>query len=157
MPLSISDSLGHVAGWVIVEIVEYLVLLVDGVEEVAEELDVFALVLEEFDDLLVIIAIGARNEAGEVGGCLEANVHLEVDEIHEEFVDLGDPVMPIKSRDRESSGREGSDGSLGLDDDVEGGGHVVVVAAGMPSGLTPLIISAQVWIERIFSAMSTIN
>ena len=49
MPLSISDSLCHIAGRVIVEVVEYLVLLVDGVEEAAEELDPFALVLEEFD------------------------------------------------------------------------------------------------------------
>ena len=55
MPLSISDSLSCVAGRVIVEVVEYLILLVDGVKETAEELDLFALVLEEFDDLSAIV------------------------------------------------------------------------------------------------------
>ena len=131
MPLSISDSLCHVAGQVVVEVVEYLVLLVDGVEETAEELDPFSLVLEEFDDLAVIVKIGCRNEAGEVGGHLEADMRLEVDEIHEEFVDLGDPVVPIECRDGEGVGGEGGDGGLSLDDDVEGGGHgngLVVVA-----------------------------
>ena len=78
---------------------EYLVLLVDGVEEAVEELDLFTLVLEEFDDL-VAIEIWAQDEVGEVGGCLEADVHLEVDEICEEFVDLGDPVMAIECADR---------------------------------------------------------
>ena len=68
MPLSISDSLCRIAGRVIVEVVEYLVLLVDGVEEAAEELDPFSLVLEEFNDLAVIVEVGRRNEAGEVGG-----------------------------------------------------------------------------------------
>ena len=51
MPLSISDSLSHIAGWVIVEVVEYLILLVDCVEEAAEELDSFALILKELCDL----------------------------------------------------------------------------------------------------------
>ena len=135
MPLSISNSLCRVAWRVIVEVVEYLVLLVDGVEEAAEELDPFSLVLEEFDDLVAIVEIGRQNEAGEVGGRLEADVHLEVDEIHEECVDLGDPIMSVKCRDREGGSGEGGDGSLGLDDDVEGGGHgvVVVVAAGKAS------------------------
>ena len=96
MPLSISDSLSRVAGWVIVEVVEYLILLFDGVEEAAEELDLFALILEEFDDLAVIIEVGGWNEAGEVGGCLKVDVHLEADEIHEEFVDLGDPITPVE-------------------------------------------------------------
>ena len=103
MPLSISDSLGHVTGWVIVEIVEYLILLVDGVEEVAEELDVFALVLKEFDNLLAIVEVGARNEAGEVGGHLEVDVCLEAEEICEEFVDLSNPVMSIECTDGEGS------------------------------------------------------
>ena len=96
MPLSISDSLGCVTGWVIVEIVEYLVLLVDGVKEVAEELDPFTLILEEFNDLSAIVEVGARDEAGEVGGCLKVDMHLEVDEICKEFVDLSDPIMPIE-------------------------------------------------------------
>ena len=135
MPLSISDSLCRIAGRVIVEVVEYLVLLVDGVEEAAEELDPFSLVLEEFDDLAAIVEVGRRNEAGEVGGRLEADVRLEADEIRKEFVDLGDPVTSVKRRDREGGGRKGGDGGLGLDDDVEGGGHgvVVVVAAGKAS------------------------
>ena len=47
MPLSISNSLSRIAGWVVVEVVEYLVLLVDGVEETAEELDPFSLILED--------------------------------------------------------------------------------------------------------------
>ena len=68
MPLSISDSLCRIAGRVIVEVVEYLVLLVDGVEEAAEELDLFSLVLEEFNDLAAIVEVGRRDEAGEVGG-----------------------------------------------------------------------------------------
>ena len=123
MPLSISDSLCRIAGWVIVEVVEYLVLLVDGVEEAVEELDLFSLVLEEFDDLSAIVEVGHRNEAGEVGGCLEADVHLEADEIHEEFVDLGDPVMPVECGDGEGGGGEGGNGGLGLDDNVERGGH----------------------------------
>ena len=72
MPLSISNSLSHVTGWVIVEVVEYLILLVDGVEEAVEELDPFALVLEEFDNLVAIAKVGAWNEVGEVGRCLEA-------------------------------------------------------------------------------------
>ena len=96
MPLSISDSLSHVAGWVIVEVVEYLVLLVDGVEEAVEELDPFSLILEEFDDLSVIIEVWRWNEVGEVGRRLEADVHLEADEICKEFVDLGDPIAPIE-------------------------------------------------------------
>ena len=33
MPVSISDSLSRIAGRVVVEVVEYLVLLVDGVKE----------------------------------------------------------------------------------------------------------------------------
>ena len=70
MPLSISDSLSRVAGWVVVEVVEYLILLVDGVEEAAEELDVFSLILKEFDNLAAIAEVGAQNEVGEVGGCL---------------------------------------------------------------------------------------
>ena len=135
MPLSISDSLSRIAGQVVVEVVEYLVLLVDCVEETAEELDLFSLVLEEFDDLAVIVEIGCWNEAGEVGGCLEVDMCLEVDEICKEFVDLGDPIASIKCRDREGSGREGSDGGLGLDDDVEWGGHgnVLVAAVGKAS------------------------
>ena len=133
MPLSISNPLGHVAGGVIVEVVEYLVLLVNGVEEAVEELDPFALVLKEFDDLVAIIEVGAWNEVGEVGGCLEVDMHLEADEICEEFVDLGDPIVAIECIDREGGGREGGNGSLSLDDDIEGGGHgnvVAVVAAG---------------------------
>ena len=96
VPLSISNSLSHIAGQVIVEVVEYLILLVDGVKEAAEELDPFALVLEELDDLSAIIEVGAQNEVGEVGGCLEVDVHLEADEICEEFVDLSDPVTPVE-------------------------------------------------------------
>ena len=96
VPVSISDSLCRVAGRVIVEVVEYLVLLVDGVEEAAEELDAFSLILEEFNDLAAIVEVGRRNEAGEVGGRLEANVRLEADEIREEFVDLGDPVTSVE-------------------------------------------------------------
>ena len=68
MPVSIPNSLGHIAGWVIVEIVEYLVLLVNGIKEVLEELDLFSLVLKEFDNLLSIVEVWAQNEAGEVGG-----------------------------------------------------------------------------------------
>ena len=96
MPLSISDSLSHVAGWVIVEVMEYLVLLVNGVEEAAEELDSFSLVLKEFNNLVAIIEVGRWNEVGEVGRRLEADVHLEADEICKEFVDLGDPIAPIE-------------------------------------------------------------
>ena len=114
---------------------EYLVLLVDGVEEAVEELDSFSLVLEEFDDLAAIVEVGRQNEVGEVGGCLEADVHLEADEICEEFVDLGNPVASIECGDREGSSGKGGDGSLGLDDNVEGGGHGIglVVAAGKAS------------------------
>ena len=133
MPLSISDSRGHVAGQVIVEVVEYLILLLDSVKEAVEELDPFPLILEEFDDVPPISKVGARNEAGEVGGCLEADVHLEVDEIHKEFVDLGDPIAPVEGRDREGGGGECSNGGLSGGDDIEGGGHgdaVVIVAAG---------------------------
>ena len=135
MPLSISDSLCRIAGQVIVEVVEYLILLVDGVEEAAEELDSFSLVLEEFDDLAAIVEIGCRNEAGEVGGRLEADVCLEVDEIREELVDLGDPIASIERRDREGGGGKGGDGGLSLEDDIEGGGHGIglVVAAGKAS------------------------
>ena len=135
MPVSISDSLCCIAGRVIVEVVEYLVLLVDGVEEAAEELDPFSLILEEFNDLAAIVEVGRRNEAGEVGGRLEADVHLEVDEIREEFVDLGDPVASVECGDGEGGSGKGGDGGLGLDDDVEGGGHVdrLVVAAGKAS------------------------
>ena len=96
MPVSISDPLCHITGQVIVEVIEYLVLLVNGVEEAAEELDLFTLVLEELDNLAAIIEIGGWNEAGEVGGCLKVDVHLEADEIHEEFVDLGDPITPVE-------------------------------------------------------------
>ena len=133
MPLSISDSLSRVTGWVVVDVVEYLILLINGVEEAAEELDPFALILEEFDNLAVIAKVGAQDEVGEVGRCLEADVHLEVDEICEEFVDLGDPIMSIECVDEEGGSRKGSNGSLSLGDDVEGGGHgavVVVVVAG---------------------------
>ena len=132
MPLSISDSLCHIAGQVVVEVVEYLILLVDGVEEAAEELDPFPLILEEFDDVPLIGKVGTQSEAGEVGGCLEVDVRLEVDEIHEELVDLGDPVTPVECRDGEGGSGEGSDAGLSHSDDVEGGGHgkVVVVAAG---------------------------
>ena len=130
--MSISDSLCCIAGRVSVEVVEYLVLLVDGVEEAAEELDPFPLILEEFDDLSAIVEIGRRYEAGEIGGRLEADVSLEADKIREEFVDLGDPVASVKHGDGEGGGGEGGDGGLGLDDDVEGGRHgvgaVVVVA-----------------------------
>ena len=133
MPLSISNSLSRVAGRVIVEVVEYLILLVDGVKEAAEELDLFSLILEEFDNLAVIAEVGAWNEVGEVGGCLEVDMCLEADEICEEFVDLGDPVPAVECIDREGGGRKGSNGGLGLGDDVEGGGHgvvMVVVVAG---------------------------
>ena len=132
MPLSISNSLGRIAGRVVVEVVEYLVLLVDGVEETTEELDPFPLILEEFDDIPPIVEVGARNEAGEVGGRLEADVHLEADEIREEFVDLCDPIAPVEGRDGEGGGGEGGDGGLGCGDDVEGGGHggAVIVVAG---------------------------
>ena len=132
MPLSISDSLCRIAGWVVVEVVEYLVLRVDGVEEAAEELDTFSLVLEEFDDLAAIVEVGRRNEAGEVGGRLEADVCLEADEIREELVDLGDPIVSVERGDGEGGGGKGGDGGLGLDDNVEGGGHggELVVAAG---------------------------
>ena len=123
MPLSISDSLCRIAGRVVVEVVEYLILLVDSVEEAAEELDPFSLVLEEFDDLAAIIEVGRQDEAGEVGGRLEADMHLEADEICEEFVDLGDPIASVERRDGEGGGRESGDGSLSLGDDVEGGGH----------------------------------
>ena len=129
--MSISDSLCHIAGRVVVEVVEYLVLLVDGVEETAEELDPFPLILEEFDDVPPIGKVGTRNEAGEVGGRLEADVRLEADEIRE-FVDLGDPIMPVEGCNGEGGSGEGSDAGLSHSDDVEGGGHgkVVVVAAG---------------------------
>ena len=135
MPLSISDSLCHIAGQVIVEVIEYLVLLVNGVKEAAEELDTFSLILEEFDDLAAIVEVGRRNEVGEVGGRLEADVHLEADEIREEFVDLSDPVLPVERGDGEGSGGKGGDGGLGLDDDVERAGHGwrLVVAAGKAS------------------------
>ena len=135
MPLSISDSLCRIAGRVVVEVVEYLILLVDGVEEAAEELDPFSLILEEFDDLAAIVEVGRRNEVGEVGGRLEADVRLEADEIREELVDLGDPVTSVERGDREGGGGKGGDGGLGLDDDVEGSGHVgrLVVAAGKAS------------------------
>ena len=96
MPLSISNSLCRIAGRVVVEVVEYLILLVDSVEEAAEELDAFSLVLEEFDDLAAIVEVGRRNEVGEVGGHLEADVRLEADEIRKEFVDLGDPVVSVE-------------------------------------------------------------
>ena len=126
MPVSISDSLCHIAGRVVVEVIEYLVLLVDGVEEAAEELDPFSLILEEFDDLSAIVEVGRRYEAGEVGGRLEADVRLEADEICKEFVDLGDPIAPVECGDGEGGSGKGGDGGLGLDDDVEGGGHGVV-------------------------------
>ena len=125
MPLSISNSLSRVAGWVVVEVVEYLILLVDGVKEAVEELDLFSLVLKEFNNLAAIVEIGCQDEAGEVGGRLEVDMHLEADEICEEFVDLGDPVASVERRDGEGSSRKGSDGGLSLNDDVEGGGHGV--------------------------------
>ena len=50
-------------------------------------------------------------------------MRLEADEIREELVDLGDPVASVERGDREGGGGKGSDGGLGLDDDVEGGGH----------------------------------
>ena len=132
MPLSISDSLSHIAHGVVVEIVEYLVLLVDGVEEVVEELDVLALVLKEFDNLAVIVEVWAQDEVREVGGCLEVDMGLEADEICEEFMDLCNLVPAIECVDGEGGGREGGNGSLSPGDDVEGGGHgaveVVVVA-----------------------------
>ena len=135
MPLSISDSLCRIAGWVVVEVVEYLVLLVDGVEEAAEKLDLFSLVLEEFDDLAAIVEVGRRDEAGEVGGRLEADMRLEADEIRERFVDLGDPIASVKRGDGEGGGGKGGDGGLGLNDDVEGGGHGIglLVAVGKAS------------------------
>ena len=134
MPVSISDPLCRITGRVVVEVVEYLVLLVDGVEEAAEELDLFSLVLEELNNLAAIVEVGRRNEVGEVGGCLEADVRLEADEIREEFVDLGDPVASVERRDGEGSSGKGGDGGLGLNDDVEGSGHIDrVVAAGKAS------------------------
>ena len=48
-------------------------------------------------------------------------------------MDLGEAVPAIKHIDGEGSGGENGDGVLGLGDDIEGGGHgvvVVVVAAG---------------------------
>ena len=96
MPVSISDSLCHIAGRVIVEVVEYLILLVDGVEETAQELDSLPLILEEFDDLAVIVEVWRQDEAGEVGRRLEADVRLEADEIREELVDLGNPITSIE-------------------------------------------------------------
>ena len=54
-------------------------------------------------------------------------MHLEVDEMCEELVDLGNPVLAIKCVDEEGSSRKGGNGGLSLDDDIEGGGHVVVV------------------------------
>ena len=68
MPVSISDSLCHIAGRVVVEVVEYLILLVDSVEEAAEELHSFSLVLKEFNNLTMIVEVGRRDEAGEGGG-----------------------------------------------------------------------------------------
>ena len=134
MPLSISNSLCRIAGQVVVEVVEYLVLLVDGVKEAAEELDSFSLVLEEFNDLAAIVEVGCRNEVGEVGRRLEVDVHLEADEIHEELVDLSNPIASVERGDGEGGGREGGNGGLGFHDDVEGGGHgEVVVAAGKAS------------------------
>ena len=134
-PLSISDSLCCIARQVIVEVVEYLILLVNGVEEAAEELDAFSLIPEEFNDLAAIVEVWCRDKAGEVGRCLEADVRLEADEICEEFVDLSDPIASIECGDGEGGGREGGDGGLGLDDDVEGGGHgkAVIVVAGKAS------------------------
>ena len=134
MPLSISDSHGHVAWGVVVEVVEDLVLFVDGVKEVVEELDLFGLILKEFNDLVTIVEVWLWDLAGEVGGCLEADVALEVDKICKEFVDLSEAIPTIKSIDREGSSGEGSNGGLVHGDDIEGGGHgvgvVVVVAAG---------------------------
>ena len=80
----------------VVEVVEYLVLLVDGVKEAVEELDPFSLVLEEFNDLAAIVEVGCQDEVGEVGRRLKADVHLEADKIHEELVDLSDPITPIE-------------------------------------------------------------
>ena len=98
-------------------------------------MDAFPLILEEFNDLAAIVEVWCRNEAGEVGGRLEADVRLETDEIREELVDLGDPVASVERGDGEGGGGKGGDGGLGLDDDVEGGGHgvVVVAAAGKAS------------------------
>ena len=72
---------------------------------------------------------------GGVGRRLKVDVHLEADEICEEFVDLGNPVTSVERGDREGSGGEGGDGGLGLDDDVKGGGHgsALVVVAGKAS------------------------
>ena len=135
MPVSISDSLCRIAGRVVVEVVEYLILLVDGVEEAVKELDTFSLVLEEFDNLVAIIEVGCRNEVGEVGRRLKADVHLEADEIREELVDLGNPVASVEWGDGEGGSGKGGDGGLGLDDDVKGGRHGdwFVVAAGEAS------------------------
>ena len=133
VPLSISDSLCCIAGWVVVEVVEYLVLLINGVEETAEELDLFPLILEELDDVPPVVEVWTRNEVGEVGGCLEVDMRLEADEIREEFVDLGDPIAPVEGRNGEGGGGEGGDSGLGHGDDIEGAGHgkaTVVVAAG---------------------------
>ena len=84
---------------------------------------------------MAIVEVGCWNEAGEVGGHLEADVCLEVDEICEEFVDLGDPIVPVECGDREGSSGEGGDGGLSLDDDVKGRGHgnMLVVVAGKVS------------------------
>ena len=134
MPLSISDSLSRVAGQVVVEVVEYLVLLVDGVKEAVEELDSFALILKELCDLAAITEVGAWNEVGEVGRCLKVDMHLEVDEVHKEFVDLSNPIMSVEHINGEGTGGKGGDGGLGLSDNIEEGGHgdvvVVVVVAG---------------------------
>ena len=75
------------------------------------------------DDLTAIVEVGRRNEAGEVGGRLEVDVRLEADEICEELVDLSDPIASVERGDGEGGGGKGGDGGLGLDDDVEGGGH----------------------------------
>ena len=42
-------------------------------------------------------------------------------------MDLCNPVMTIKCIDGEGGSREGGDGGLGLNDDIEGGGHDIVV------------------------------
>ena len=109
MPLSISDPDIQITWEVMIEVMEGLILLIDNVEETMEELDVLALILKEFDNLAAIIEVWLWDLLWEVGGCLKADMALEVDEIHEEFVDLGEAFPSIKHVDREGGGGLGHD------------------------------------------------
>ena len=108
---------------------------VDDIKEApdSEEVDMMPLILEELNNLVVIIEVGAWDLPGEVGGGLEVDMALEVDEIHKELVDLSEAIPSIKCVDREGSSSEGGNIGHGV---VGGGGHVcavVVVAAGKVS------------------------